>query len=249
MRNVRSNRKHSHGSPQPRRQQSVATSSLLSSSQRVDAVVKPVEQVLRIPLIASDSRHKSNLVPAVFSIWCILSFFGPRHARSFQRVVSILFFHPPFSTLPCNRIQPLGLSSVYPQTSVEVQKSNKEFEVVHWFAEQALSCESCSADLVMVWPEDVGGHQSTGPASPWCRVLQSVCRWRVCVMPGTALHIDARSPELKRTPDGDTVYLWIMPPPAVSGLATIANDSRSSLQRWPTSSHLLLPQSSIPRKA
>ena len=69
-------------------------------------------------------------------------------------------------------------------------KSNEEFEVVHWCAEQAVSCKS---------------HSTEDFREPIRRmvqrrhgVLQSLCRWVVCAMHREAVQTGARSLELTR---------------------------------------------------
>ena len=55
-----------------------------------------------------------------------------------------------------------------PPERTEAQRSNKELDVVHWFAEQTLIGKSCSTCLVIVLPGDFGTRRVHGPTPPWC---------------------------------------------------------------------------------
>ena len=56
--------------------------------------------------------------------------------------------------------------------------NNLHFELVAWFAEQALRCSERLVTLLMVFPQDSDCHSSTGPASCWSmrevRLLQDL---------------------------------------------------------------------------
>ena len=56
----------------------------------------------------------------------------------------------------------LSASIVWPQTHYHVYTMRTG---TAWVAEQALHCRTCR--LVLLFPEDLGGHSSDGPASVW----------------------------------------------------------------------------------
>ena len=78
-----------------------------------------------------------------------------------------------------SRAEPLGLSSLNPQQSERVRQSNREVEAVSWFAAQSARCKVRRVGLVLMFPEDLGGHVRDGPASPWSsrefQELESAC--------------------------------------------------------------------------
>ena len=66
-----------------------------------------------------------------------------------------------------SRAEPLGLSSLNPEESDKVRQSNIQWELVVWLAAQSASCKKRKVGLVLLFPEDFGGHRREGPASPW----------------------------------------------------------------------------------
>ena len=66
-----------------------------------------------------------------------------------------------------SRAEPLGLSSLDPQQTEKVRQSNREMEAVSWFAAQSARCKVRRVGVVLIFPEDFGGHVRDGPASPW----------------------------------------------------------------------------------
>ena len=64
-------------------------------------------------------------------------------------------------------LAPLGLPSLTPSENDKVNSANRALEVVLWCAEQALFCKSKAVGLNIIFPEDLGGHQSEGPSSLW----------------------------------------------------------------------------------
>ena len=63
------------------------------------------------------------------------------------------------------RSRPKGVDSLAPDTLSRVHNANRQCEFTAWVAEQALHCRTCR--LVLLFPEDLGGHSSDGPASVW----------------------------------------------------------------------------------
>ena len=66
-----------------------------------------------------------------------------------------------------SRSEPLGLCSLKPQEIEKVTQSNREWETALWILTQSASCRSKNVGVLLIFPEDFGGHQSSGPASPW----------------------------------------------------------------------------------
>ena len=66
-----------------------------------------------------------------------------------------------------SRPEPLGLSSLKPQQTERVRQSNREMEAVLWLAAQSARCKVRRVGMVLIFPEDFGGHVKDGPASPW----------------------------------------------------------------------------------
>ena len=66
-----------------------------------------------------------------------------------------------------SRPEPLGLSSLDPQQTEKVRKSNREVEAVSWFAAQSARCRVRRVGMVLVFPEEFGGHVRDGLATPW----------------------------------------------------------------------------------
>ena len=57
-----------------------------------------------------------------------------------------------------------GVDSLAPDTLSRVRNANRQCEFTAWVAEQALHCRTCR---LVLFPEDLGGHSSDGPASVW----------------------------------------------------------------------------------
>ena len=66
-----------------------------------------------------------------------------------------------------SRFAPLGLPSLTPSENDKVNSANRALEAVLWCAEQALCCKTKAVGLNIIFPEDLGGHQSEGPSSLW----------------------------------------------------------------------------------
>ena len=66
-----------------------------------------------------------------------------------------------------SRLAPLGLPSLTPSENDKVNSANRALEAVLWCAEQALCCKTKAVGLNIIFPEDLGGHQSEGPSSLW----------------------------------------------------------------------------------
>ena len=66
-----------------------------------------------------------------------------------------------------SRSSPLGLSSLSPDETQQINKANRALEVAAWVAEQSLHCPSKFIGLNIIFPEDLGGHCVHGPSSMW----------------------------------------------------------------------------------
>ena len=66
-----------------------------------------------------------------------------------------------------SRSEPFGLSSLKPPRVEKVSQSNREWEAVLWIFEQSAACRVKKVGVLLLFPEDFGGHVSSGPASPW----------------------------------------------------------------------------------
>ena len=66
-----------------------------------------------------------------------------------------------------SRSYPLGLSSLSPVETENINEANRACEVAVWVAEQALQCPSKMIGLNLIFPEDLGGHCLHGPSSIW----------------------------------------------------------------------------------
>ena len=64
-------------------------------------------------------------------------------------------------------IRASGLSSLNPLQTERARQSNREMEAVSLFAAQSARCKVRRVGLVLLFPEDFGGHVRDGPASPW----------------------------------------------------------------------------------
>ena len=66
-----------------------------------------------------------------------------------------------------SRSFPLGLPSLSPDETQQINKANRALEVAAWVAEQSLQCPSKFIGLNIIFPEDLGGHCEHGPSSMW----------------------------------------------------------------------------------
>ena len=66
-----------------------------------------------------------------------------------------------------SRSSPLGLPSLSPDESEQINNANRALEVAAWVAEQSLQCPSKFIGLNIIFPEDLGGHCEHGPSSMW----------------------------------------------------------------------------------
>ena len=62
---------------------------------------------------------------------------------------------------------PLGLSSLSLEETEKIHSANRVLEIAAWVAEQSLQCRSKMIGLILIFPEDLGGHESHGPSSLW----------------------------------------------------------------------------------
>ena len=70
---------------------------------------------------------------------------------------------PPLRT----RGSPAGLSHLSPQLQLKVEESNRQVETVTWLFEQAVLCTLRKVWVLLVFPEDLGGHVQSGPTTIW----------------------------------------------------------------------------------
>ena len=66
-----------------------------------------------------------------------------------------------------SRSSPLGLSSLSPEETEKIHSANMVLEIAAWVAEQTLQCPSKMIGLILIFPEDLGGHISHGLSSLW----------------------------------------------------------------------------------
>ena len=66
-----------------------------------------------------------------------------------------------------SRSSPLGLPSLSPGETDQINRANRALEVAVWVAEQSLQCPSKFVGLNIIFPEDLGGHCEHGPSSMW----------------------------------------------------------------------------------
>ena len=52
-------------------------------------------------------------------------------------------------------------------TELKVEESNRQIETVTWLFEQAVLCAQRKVWVLLVFPEDLGGHVQSGPTSIW----------------------------------------------------------------------------------
>ena len=76
---------------------------------------------------------------------------------------------PELDTHPRRRARsvPLGITSLSPDAQSKVHEDNIQLEYAAWILEQTLACKEKKVDCILVFPEDLGGHQHHGPASIW----------------------------------------------------------------------------------
>ena len=65
------------------------------------------------------------------------------------------------------REHPTGLSHLSPQLQLKVEESNRQIKTVTWLFEQAVLCAQRKMWVLLVFPEDLGGHVQSGPTSIW----------------------------------------------------------------------------------
>ena len=97
-----------------------------------------------------------------------------------------------------SRDHPLGLTGLSPQLQAKVDQSNREIEIVTWLLEQATLCSERTVGVLLIFPEDLGGHEHTGPATIWdnmhLRELDGACE----VQRGAAFLCQIASTEYRR---------------------------------------------------
>ena len=59
----------------------------------------------------------------------------------------------------------MGLTANDVQDNEKVIRANRHVEIAIWLAEQALCCTHHQVGVLLVFPEDFGGHVLDGPAS------------------------------------------------------------------------------------
>ena len=78
-----------------------------------------------------------------------------------------------------SRDHPLGLTDLSPQFQAKVDQSNREIEIITWLLEQATLCTERTVGILLIFPEDLGGHKHSGPATIWSnthlRKLDGAC--------------------------------------------------------------------------
>ena len=77
-----------------------------------------------------------------------------------------------------SRSNPLGLDNATANNYDRIQHSNKVVEVSWWFSAVALTAEKTPVQMILLFPEDLGGDRVSGPSSIWAlegfRLLQDV---------------------------------------------------------------------------
>ena len=96
-------------------------------------------------------------------------------AHTWSRVRHSSSDQPPLRS----RDHPLGLTDLSPQLQAKVDQSNREIEIITWLLEQATLCTERTVGVLLVFPEDLGGHEHIGPATIWnnthLRKLDGAC--------------------------------------------------------------------------
>ena len=57
-----------------------------------------------------------------------------------------------------SREEPLGLSALSPQEAAKVFHANRAVEICTWFLDQATQSSVRKVGVLLVFPEDLGGH-------------------------------------------------------------------------------------------
>ena len=92
---------------------------------------------------------------------------------------------------------PLGLTDLSPQFQAKVDQSNREIEIITWLLEKATLCTERTVGVLLIFPEDLGGHGHTGPATIWdnmhLRELDGACEVQrgaafLCQIAGAEYH-------------------------------------------------------------
>ena len=96
-------------------------------------------------------RVKAGVFQAIFIAPPVSSWVLPHHEGSSQSQLR-------------NRAQPLGLSSLSIQDQGRLRDANYTMEICTWIAAQSFAAR---IPCLLTFPEYVGGHVSSGPASPW----------------------------------------------------------------------------------
>ena len=98
--------------------------------------------------------------------------FGPRTFRIFLgscaccNMVTITAQRFPGQEPLHTRATPTGRPGHSPLLQEKVHDANRCMDIALWFAEQTLACATRTVALLFISPEDFGGHQRKGPASP-----------------------------------------------------------------------------------
>ena len=66
-----------------------------------------------------------------------------------------------------SRSFPLGIPSLSPDAQSKVLFDNEHLEYAAWILECSPLCERAKVDSILVFLEDLGGHEHHGPASVW----------------------------------------------------------------------------------
>ena len=173
----------SPGPPLPQSTEHVPAS---STSQSHTPFVKSCKSLLRFLLVATHDCHETDFQGALHDRWsqqnetaCELVYFDLGRKLDFLRShFSLSTFELGF--LPGaarqhmvqsppqqrrSRKHPLGLCSLSPQSQATVDQSNREVEIVTWLLEQATLCVNKTIGILLIFPEDLGGHEHSGPAT------------------------------------------------------------------------------------
>ena len=125
--------------------------------------------------VSSEDSCRENLTlvhyffDGVDDIMVVLELLDFVRDGAFQFVLVV----PPVSTwvksrqLLRTRETPFGVPGVSPHCQNELAADNSALEVSTWFVSQALQCRVRKVAVLLSLPEAHGGHDQTGPASPW----------------------------------------------------------------------------------
>ena len=111
-----------------------------------------------------DQRHRYFLCPRFDCVRFLRFCVGPSPAATWSRArhKSNAGQDPLRS-----RSFPLGIPSLSPDAQSKVLLDNEHLEYAAWILECSLLRERAKVDSVLVFPEDLGGHEHHGPASVW----------------------------------------------------------------------------------